>query len=220
MANDRREREREGIRSNIFSCIEKQQQLPSDLSTDHFVPNFSNYMDKSNTQDSIDTIVTDGRMNRTNNDIADFMIDNNNNIGGGSSRGVDVLSHNNNSNSHYQTSGPIEKDTWLKSLLHASAIPPAASSLTPLGRPPEGPSGANLFIYHLPRDLTDNDLATLFAGFGNIISAKVFVDKKTSESKGFGFVSYDLVSSAEKAISAMNGFQIGSKRLKVQHKRA
>jgi CUG-BP- and ETR3-like factor len=53
-------------------------------------------------------------------------------------------------------------------------------------RPPEGPAGANLFIYHLPRDLTDADLATLFAAFGSVISAKVFVDKKTAESKGFG----------------------------------
>jgi CUG-BP- and ETR3-like factor len=54
------------------------------------------------------------------------------------------------------------------------------------GRPPEGPSGANLFIYHLPRDLTDADLATLFAPFGNVVSAKVFVDKRTTDSKGFG----------------------------------
>lgn len=46
--------------------------------------------------------------------------------------------------------------------------------------------GANLFIYHLPRDLTDADLATLFAPFGAVLSAKVFVDKKTAESKGFG----------------------------------
>jgi hypothetical protein len=71
----------------------------------------------------------------------------------------------------------------------------------------------------LPRDLTDADLATLFAPFGMVISAKVYVDKKTAESKGFGFVSYDAVHSAESAIEAMNGFQIGSKRLKVQHKR-
>lgn len=34
-----------------------------------------------------------------------------------------------------------------------------------------------------------------------------------------GFVSYDSVISAETAIEHMNGFQIGSKRLKVQHKR-
>jgi len=34
-----------------------------------------------------------------------------------------------------------------------------------------------------------------------------------------GFVSYDSVISAESAIEQMNGFQIGNKRLKVQHKR-
>lgn len=34
-----------------------------------------------------------------------------------------------------------------------------------------------------------------------------------------GFVSYDSVISAETAIEQMNGFQIGNKRLKVQHKR-
>ncbi|KAL7565601.1 hypothetical protein ACA910_018964, partial [Epithemia clementina (nom. ined.)] len=86
-------------------------------------------------------------------------------------------------------------------------------------RPREGPAGANLFVYHLPHDLTDADLATAFNSFGNVISAKVYVDKYTGESKGFGFVSYDSVISAEAAIEQMNGFQIGNKRLKVQHKR-
>jgi CUG-BP- and ETR3-like factor len=86
-------------------------------------------------------------------------------------------------------------------------------------RPREGPAGANLFVYHLPHDLTDADLATAFNPFGNVISAKVYVDRYTGESKGFGFVSYDSVISAESAIEQMNGFQIGNKRLKVQHKR-
>jgi len=67
--------------------------------------------------------------------------------------------------------------------------------------------------------MTDADLATAFNPFGNVISAKVYVDMLTGESKGFGFVSYDSVISAELAIENMNGFQIGSKRLKVQHKR-
>lgn len=86
-------------------------------------------------------------------------------------------------------------------------------------RPREGPAGANLFVYHLPHDLTDADLATAFNPFGGVISAKVYVDKYTGESKGFGFVSYDSVPAADAAIEQMNGFQIGNKRLKVQHKR-
>ena len=53
-------------------------------------------------------------------------------------------------------------------------------------RPREGPAGANLFVYHLPHDLTDADLATAFNPFGNVISAKVYVDRFTGESKGFG----------------------------------
>ncbi|KRT83245.1 RNA binding protein, partial [Oryctes borbonicus] len=83
-----------------------------------------------------------------------------------------------------------------------------------------GPEGCNLFIYHLPQEFTDTDLASTFLPFGQVISAKVFIDKQTNLSKCFGFVSFDNPTSAQAAISAMNGFQIGTKRLKVQLKRA
>lgn len=76
----------------------------------------------------------------------------------------------------------------------------------------------------------------MFLPFGTVISAKVFIDKQTNLSKCFGeyilcllalvtdsrltgFVSYDNPMSAQAAIQAMNGFQIGMKRLKVQLKR-
>ncbi|XP_011605825.1 CUGBP Elav-like family member 2 isoform X3 [Takifugu rubripes] len=83
-----------------------------------------------------------------------------------------------------------------------------------------GPEGANLFIYHLPQEFGDQDLLQMFMPFGNMVSAKVFIDKQTNLSKCFGFVSYDNPVSAQAAIQAMNGFQIGMKRLKVQLKRS
>ncbi|KAK7591162.1 hypothetical protein V9T40_002775 [Parthenolecanium corni] len=87
------------------------------------------------------------------------------------------------------------------------------------GKQIEGPEGANLFIYHLPQECTDMDLASMFTPFGNVISTKVYIDKTTNLSKCFGFVSYDNPASAQKAIASMNCFQIGTKRLKVQLKR-
>ncbi|XP_071506332.1 CUGBP Elav-like family member 1 isoform X7 [Diadema antillarum] len=84
----------------------------------------------------------------------------------------------------------------------------------------EGPEGANLFIYHLPQDYTDSDLVSMFSPYGAILSAKVFIDKNTNLSKCFGFVSYDSPISAQTAIQSMNGFSVGTKRLKVQLKRS
>ncbi|XP_030844235.1 CUGBP Elav-like family member 3 isoform X4 [Strongylocentrotus purpuratus] len=84
----------------------------------------------------------------------------------------------------------------------------------------KGPEGANLFIYHLPQDYTDTDLISMFSPYGGILSAKVFIDKNTNLSKCFGFVSYDQPMSAQAAIQAMNGFSVGTKRLKVQLKRS
>ncbi|KAJ4461985.1 putative RNA-binding protein BRN1 [Paratrimastix pyriformis] len=87
------------------------------------------------------------------------------------------------------------------------------------GATQEGPAGANCFIYHIPPEFTDNDLAAIFVPFGPLISAKIYTDKMTGLSRGFGFVSYELPESAQAAIANMNGFQIGNKRLKVQLKR-
>ncbi|KAL7741280.1 hypothetical protein ACLKA6_015161 [Drosophila palustris] len=102
--------------------------------------------------------------------------------------------------------------------LNAAALQAAAAGVA--GKQIEGPDGSNLFIYHLPQEFIDTDLASTFLPFGNVLSAKVFIDKQTNLSKCFGFVSYDNPHSANAAIQAMHGFQIGTKRLKVQLKRS
>ncbi|UJR26475.1 hypothetical protein I4U23_007802 [Adineta vaga] len=97
--------------------------------------------------------------------------------------------------------------------------PNPAYRTTKSGKQQIGPENANLFICHLPQETNDQSLMNLFSQFGNVLSAKVFVDKKTNQSKCFGFVSYDNPASAQQAISSMDGFSVGSKRLKVELKK-
>ena len=77
-----------------------------------------------------------------------------------------------------------------------------------IGGTRSGPPGANLFVYHLPKRFTDKDLFQLFSRIGNIVSAKVYVDRQTHESKCFGFVSFQHTYEAAMAIKQFNGYQV------------
>lgn len=49
-----------------------------------------------------------------------------------------------------------------------------------------GPDGCNLFVFHIPNTMTNEALFRLFSKFGNVISARIMVEKATGRSRGFG----------------------------------
>ncbi|KAM0991200.1 hypothetical protein ACFX13_009742 [Malus domestica] len=61
-----------------------------------------------------------------------------------------------------------------------------------------------LFISGLSRLTTDEKLKEAFSPFGQIVDAKVVMDRVSQRSKGFGFITYASVEEAEKAREGMN----------------
>mmetsp|Transcript_73817 Transcript_73817/g.196473 ORF Transcript_73817/g.196473 Transcript_73817/m.196473 type:complete len:617 (+) Transcript_73817:209-2059(+) len=81
-----------------------------------------------------------------------------------------------------------------------------------------GPPGSNIFIYNLPQDMDDPELGKLCLGFGEILSTKVYRDRNSGCSKGFGFVSFASPESAAAAIRGLHDSEVLGRRLKVQLK--
>jgi len=74
---------------------------------------------------------------------------------------------------------------------------------------------SNVYIGNLPTTHNEAELAQIFAPFGTIVRCKIGKNRVTNQHAGYGFVQYDTVESAEKAINAMNGATIEDKILKV-----
>ncbi|XP_008241409.1 PREDICTED: glycine-rich RNA-binding protein 6, mitochondrial [Prunus mume] len=61
-----------------------------------------------------------------------------------------------------------------------------------------------LFISGLSRLTTDEKLQEAFSPFGQIVDARVVIDRASGRSKGFGFITYTSIEEAEQARQGMN----------------
>ena len=77
----------------------------------------------------------------------------------------------------------------------------------------------NIYVSNLGFAVQDAELSQLFAGYGQVSSAKVILDKFTSQSRGFGFVEMPDDAAANTAIAELNGKTVDGRAIKVTEAR-
>jgi len=66
-------------------------------------------------------------------------------------------------------------------------------------------SSSKLFVGGLSYGTDDQSLRDSFANYGQVIEARVIMDRESGRSRGFGFVTYTSSEEASAAITAMDG---------------
>lgn len=79
----------------------------------------------------------------------------------------------------------------------------------------ETKSATKLFIANLPWDLRGKDLKEIFSEYGEVLYAKVILDRETRKSKGFGFIEFANAEDAAKAVEEMNEAEINGRAIKL-----
>ncbi|KAK4353960.1 hypothetical protein RND71_026154 [Anisodus tanguticus] len=71
------------------------------------------------------------------------------------------------------------------------------------------------FGYSLSWGTDDQSLRDAFASFGDVVDARVIVDRDSGRSRGFGFVNFQDEESAKEAMTAMDGQQLQGRNIRV-----
>jgi RNA recognition motif-containing protein len=73
----------------------------------------------------------------------------------------------------------------------------------------------NIYVGNLTFDTDSTQLESLFSQHGQVTKAQVIADRDTGRSRGFGFVEMASSEDARKAISALDGKDLGGRQLTV-----
>jgi cold-inducible RNA-binding protein len=77
----------------------------------------------------------------------------------------------------------------------------------------------NIFVGNLDFNVSEDELRSLFATYGQVDRVSIMTDRDTGRSRGFGFVEMANADEGEKAIAALNGSQLGGRKLNVNEAR-
>ncbi|MCE4566574.1 RNA-binding protein [Maribellus sp. CM-23] len=77
----------------------------------------------------------------------------------------------------------------------------------------------NIYVGNLDFKVNENDLKEIFEEYATVSDSKIITDRYTGQSKGFGFVTIDNASDANKAISELNGATLENRELVVNEAR-
>jgi len=72
-----------------------------------------------------------------------------------------------------------------------------------------------LYVGNLSKTTTQEELNALFTQAGEVTAAELVKDRKSGESRGFGFVTMSAQSEADKAVSMFNAYSLSDHALKV-----
>lgn len=73
-----------------------------------------------------------------------------------------------------------------------------------------------LFVAKLPQNVTSERLKAMFETYGEVVDAKVIMDRETGMSKCYGFVEMATESAAQAAIASLNGLEMDGKEVLVK----
>ena len=75
-----------------------------------------------------------------------------------------------------------------------------------------------IYVGNLSFQTTESDITDAFSSFGAVESVSIITDRDTGRSKGFGFVQM-AEADADKAITSLNGTDLGGRNLTVNEAR-
>lgn len=77
----------------------------------------------------------------------------------------------------------------------------------------------NIFVGNLDFNTSEDELRKLFEAYGQVDRVSILTDRETGRSRGFGFVEMINAEEGEKAIAALNGSDVGGRKLNVNEAR-